>query len=104
MTTPPTPAGWYPDPDGSGGQRYWDGNLWTEHRHPAAPPPSPEPVAPSAAEEPTAIVQLPPTPVDEPTAVVQLPPTPSEGATGSGGGGGAAGCRCSVHKLPSQYR
>jgi hypothetical protein len=25
-----TPAGWYPDPQG-GGQRYWDGNSWTEH-------------------------------------------------------------------------
>ena len=48
MTTP-TPAGWYPDPDGSDGQRYWDGNSWTEHRAPAAEPP---------AEEPTAVVQL----------------------------------------------
>ena len=24
-----TPAGWYPQPDGR--QRYWDGELWTEH-------------------------------------------------------------------------
>lgn len=31
MTTPPTTAGWYPDPDGSGGQRYWDGAAWTDH-------------------------------------------------------------------------
>jgi uncharacterized RDD family membrane protein YckC len=30
------PAGWYPDPDGSGGQRYFDGTDWTGHR---APPP-----------------------------------------------------------------
>ncbi len=30
-----TPAGWYPDPDGSSGQRYFDGQSWTEHR--AAP-------------------------------------------------------------------
>ena len=29
---PPTmPAGWYSDPEG-GGQRYWDGAKWTEHR------------------------------------------------------------------------
>ncbi|SEH46579.1 protein of unknown function [Mycolicibacterium rutilum] len=35
MTTPPTPAGWYPDPEGAGGQRYWDGSAWTEHRSPA---------------------------------------------------------------------
>jgi hypothetical protein len=31
-----TPAGWYPDPDGSGGQRYFDGQSWTDHRYPAA--------------------------------------------------------------------
>jgi uncharacterized RDD family membrane protein YckC len=35
-----TPAGWYPEPDGSGGQRYYDGRAWTEHR---APPPGPWP-------------------------------------------------------------
>ena len=29
-TPPPsTPAGWYPDPAGSGQQRYWDGNAWS---------------------------------------------------------------------------
>jgi hypothetical protein len=55
MTTPPTPAGWYPDPDGTGGQRYWDGSAWTDQRSPAAP---------TAAE---------PADVDEPTAVVSLP-------------------------------
>jgi hypothetical protein len=27
-----TPAGWYQDPDGSGGRRYFDGQSWTEHR------------------------------------------------------------------------
>jgi hypothetical protein len=53
MTTPPTPAGWYPDPEGSGGQRYWDGSTWTEHQSPAAP------AAPEVPgnEQPTAIVQ-----------------------------------------------
>lgn len=45
-----TPAGWYSDPDGSGGQRYWDGNSWTQHRAPATPPPPP---APEPAPEPT---------------------------------------------------
>ncbi|MFL6084806.1 MAG: DUF4352 domain-containing protein [Mycobacterium sp.] len=40
MTTPPPPAGWYPDPDGSGGQRYWDGSAWTEHQSPATPEPA----------------------------------------------------------------
>lgn len=26
--TPPPPPGWYPDPCGGGGQRYWDGRAW----------------------------------------------------------------------------
>ncbi len=32
-----TPAGWYPDPEGTGGQRYFDGRSWTDHRSPPAP-------------------------------------------------------------------
>lgn len=39
MSTAP-PAGWYVDPDSSGGQRYWDGERWTTHRRlkrPASP-------------------------------------------------------------------
>ena len=27
------PAGWHPDPGGSGRQRYWDGQQWTDHVH-----------------------------------------------------------------------
>ena len=65
MTTPSTPAGWYPDPDGSGGQRYWDGFIWTEHR--AAAVAAPEPTAEfSASEQATSVVSLP----DQPTTVV----------------------------------
>ncbi|ORB87441.1 hypothetical protein B1987_11180 [Mycobacterium kansasii] len=38
MPTSP-PAGWYFNPDGSGGQRYWDGQHWTKHcrAEPSAP-------------------------------------------------------------------
>jgi Domain of unknown function (DUF4352)/Protein of unknown function (DUF2510) len=32
------PEGWYPDPDGSGGQRYFDGEAWTERRQSSAGP------------------------------------------------------------------
>lgn len=33
------PAGWYPDPSGRPGLRWWDGSRWTEHYQP--PPPNP---------------------------------------------------------------
>jgi len=39
------PANWYPDPDGYGGQRYWDGAAWTHFR---VPPPVPQAI-PNAA-------------------------------------------------------
>jgi cytoskeletal protein RodZ len=38
-----SPAGWYPQPDGQ--QRYWDGELWTEHFTPGVPPETPKGVA-----------------------------------------------------------
>lgn len=36
MATSGTPAGWYPDPTRPGTQRYWDGEMWTDHFQPAA--------------------------------------------------------------------
>ena len=41
---PPPPAaaaGWYPDPDGSGSLRYWDGRRWTDALSSAVPPAGP---------------------------------------------------------------
>lgn len=32
-----TPAGWYPDTEVPGGQRYWDGSAWSDQRRPIAP-------------------------------------------------------------------
>ncbi|MFV0525840.1 MAG: DUF2510 domain-containing protein [Acidimicrobiales bacterium] len=41
------PAGWYESPGEPGRQRYWDGELWTDQRRAALPPPvAPPPMAP----------------------------------------------------------
>lgn len=47
--TESTPAGWYPDPENSGQQRYWDGNAWTENSAPRGASPAP---ATAAAKKP----------------------------------------------------
>jgi hypothetical protein len=60
MTT--SPAGWYPDPAGSGGTRWWDGTTWGEHVQPAAQPvaagrpwqPAGQPWAPGVPQQGTA--------------------------------------------------
>jgi hypothetical protein len=31
MASQPQPAGWYPDPTGNVGQKYWDGRGWEQH-------------------------------------------------------------------------
>lgn len=38
MSTSPQP-GWYPDPSGSGGERYWDGSSWGQDTRVAGPGP-----------------------------------------------------------------
>lgn len=40
MTAPMPPAGWYPDPSGAPGQRYFDGVKWTAQRVPYLQAPS----------------------------------------------------------------
>ena len=51
-------AGWYPDPTGAPGGRWWDGAQWTAHT--LAPPVAPRPV------------DVPPRPVDVPTNTVWI--------------------------------
>ena len=76
MTQPPPPPGWYSDPAGSGGTRWWDGQGWTDHvQHPATPPP------PSSAQ-----LEKPPVP---PPAQRTQPHQgqPQQAVTGHPGGG-----------------
>lgn len=47
---PNTPAGWYPDPAGSGKDRWWDGSAWTEQL--AARPVVPSMLAQAAPQTP----------------------------------------------------
>jgi len=103
MTTPQMPAGWYSDPDGSGGQRYWDGTAWTRHQVPAPQTPPPPPPGPSAPPPPATPASAPrsggahraaedlPEPGDERgpasanTAIPPLPPTNSDTPNGDEG-------------------
>jgi hypothetical protein len=57
MTEQLPPAGWYPDPSGSGGRRFWDGSGWTEATAPdqamAGPSTGPTATAAPQATPPT---------------------------------------------------
>lgn len=92
--------GWYEDPQGGGGQRWWDGERWSEHTIPPPPAPTPAGVippppsgappagtAPAAPAGPTFV----PAPGDPGPAVRPAASTPSGAAPSrpvvSGGGG-----------------
>ena len=45
-------AGWYPDPAGSGGTRWWDGSTWTEHVQAPAPAPAATHLPPWVQDQP----------------------------------------------------
>jgi NAD(P)-dependent dehydrogenase (short-subunit alcohol dehydrogenase family) len=42
-------AGWFPDPSGQPGQRYFDDQRWTQHFVPTPPPSAPAPPAVAVA-------------------------------------------------------
>lgn len=63
-----TPAGWYPDVERPGGERYWDGSLWTEQRRNVGDP------SPGPASAPSAFEQQPPAFGQQPPAYGQQPP------------------------------
>jgi hypothetical protein len=87
-----TPAGWYDD--GSGRQRWWDGQQWTEHFAPEAAAPS-QPEAPAEPEGfSDAVPPVPPIPQSDASgypgaAAPTYPVTP--GAYGSAPGAYAGG-------------
>jgi len=84
MSTPSgTPAGWYPDAEQPGGQRYWDGIAWTEHRVPAQPAAAPEPPIATPAPITSAPTAAPTTSAPAYGApVATAPVTPTYGMVG----------------------
>jgi hypothetical protein len=52
-----TPPGWYPDVERPGGERYWDGAAWTEHRRGGDTPPASAGVPPAFGDVPPASPQ-----------------------------------------------
>lgn len=60
-------AGWYTDPGGSGGERYWDGTRWTDQTRPAGG---------SQSAAPTSAFGDPLPPYGQPAPGFQPPPVP----------------------------
>jgi hypothetical protein len=70
---PGAPPGWYADPAGGPGQRWWDGYAWTEATVlPNVPPPPPGSITPSP------FPPLTPTPTGPAAGPTWLAPSASE--------------------------
>ncbi len=73
MTQPPPPPGWYPDPAGRPGTRWWDGQGWTEHVQQAAPPSTHPPPGPQvAAGRGSSLYEQPVLVVSQKTKLIEL--------------------------------
>lgn len=72
-----TPAGWYPNPDGSATSRYWDGDQWTEQTTPNIPPPPPPAHTGMAGPADPTVPLIQPVPTSPP------PPAPAPASAGS---------------------
>jgi uncharacterized RDD family membrane protein YckC len=68
MSGQTTPAGWYPDPEQPGQQRYWDGTSWTENRAPIVPADAPVGAPPPPAGGGFVLPPQPPAGYSPPTA------------------------------------
>lgn len=77
MTDGPGPAraGWYPDPESSGQDRWWDGHSWSATRRPSEPP------------------HLTPTVIPAPSRSQRPDPYARSGASGADGGSRFTGPR-----------
>ncbi len=69
------PAGWYPNPDGTGGLRWWSGIGWSEYTRSGPATPTPDaavpPHTPDAVEQPMTPVPAAAQPLQPPTSAWQ---------------------------------
>jgi len=76
-------AGWYPDPWGTDGERYFDGAAWGRESRPVGG------VAAAPVADPLAAAARPPMPVGPPAALADPPVTASPGPPSDAGPGAA---------------
>jgi len=83
MASAPPPPGWYPDPAGGAGARWWDGQGWTDHVQQPTPPPAPGPRQPAGDRPRSVLLEQPVLVVSQKTKLIELT---NEYAVFDGGG------------------